>query len=147
MAQMNALLKAGASLQVAAVPRPTVTRPDDVIIQVALAGVCRTDVYVARGLLPCSDPLILGHELAGHVVATGTAAAHLAPGTAVTVAPLWACGRCGGCAQHRACLAPRMLGVHHHGAFAEFLRAPAAAVYRVPAGLSLRLAAYAEPLA
>ncbi len=147
MAQMKALRKEGASVLLASVPRPTVEAPDDVIIQVAAAGVCRTDIYVAEGRLPCRDPLILGHELSGLVTQAGSAAGELRPGDLVTVAPLWACRSCGGCAQGGACERPEMLGVQRHGAFAEFLKAPAAAVYRVPAGLSARAAAYAEPVA
>ena len=80
MAQMKALRKEGASVLLASVPRPTVEAPDDVIIQVAAAGVCRTDIYVAEGRLPCRDPLILGHELSGLVTQAGSAAGELRPG-------------------------------------------------------------------
>lgn len=145
---MKALLKEGASLQVASVPRPVVMAPDDVILQVALAGVCRTDVYVASGRLPCRDPLILGHEVAGTVVEVGPAVAALRPGDLASVSPLLPCRRCPACLQGVApCHAPQLLGVHEHGAFAELLRVPAAVVHRAPPSLSAREVAYTEPLA
>lgn len=143
---MKALVKEGVNVAVAQVPRP---RPaaDEVLIQVALAGVCRTDVYVAEGLIPCRDPLILGHELAGVVTETGSRGTGLQEGDLVTVAPLLRCGGCGACAAGRDCTAPRMLGVHHDGAFAEYVCVPAANVHRAPAGLPLPAVAYTEPVA
>jgi L-iditol 2-dehydrogenase len=46
--------------------------PLDVLVRVRAAGICRTDLQVARGELGAVDPIVLGHELSGEVVATGT---------------------------------------------------------------------------
>ncbi|NGZ29474.1 MAG: alcohol dehydrogenase catalytic domain-containing protein, partial [Magnetococcales bacterium] len=46
-------------------PRP-VAGKDEVVIQVLLAGICRTDMEIAQGYLPFTG--ILGHEFVGHVV-------------------------------------------------------------------------------
>src|SRR5512144_1428522 len=52
-----------------AVPEPA---PDNVLIKVQACGVCRTDLHVFDGELPHPKlPLILGHEIVGHVEALG----------------------------------------------------------------------------
>jgi threonine dehydrogenase-like Zn-dependent dehydrogenase len=63
------------------------------------------------------------------------------------IRPTLACGRCARCAGVGACVEPVLLGVHEHGAFAEFVRVPAAAVHRIPDRLPFRYAAYVEPVA
>jgi len=103
--------------------------------RVLLAGICRTDLYAARGEIAVDEGRVLGHELVGEV-----------EGDRVTVSPLVPCGACGGCARGR-CGAPRMIGVAIDGAFAEHVVVPAAAVHRVPRELPLRRAAYVEPIA
>jgi threonine dehydrogenase-like Zn-dependent dehydrogenase len=144
---MLALLKEGGSLRLTRVPAPSPTAPDDVLLRVVYAGVCRTDLLVADGRIPSRDPLVLGHELSGIVEAVGSGAADLAKGDRVTVAPLLACRRCARCERGLSCGAPEMLGVARHGAFAERLVVPRAAVHRVPDSLPLRAAAYVEPVA
>lgn len=62
--RMRAVVKSGTSVTVSHVPLP-VPAPQEVLIGIEVAGVCRTDIYAARGLLACADPLILGHEFAG----------------------------------------------------------------------------------
>lgn len=153
---MRALLKEGGSVRLARVPEPVIAAGDDVLVRVAFAGVCRTDLLVAEGRLPSRDPIVLGHELSGVVAAAGPSARGIAAGDRVTVAPLLACGRCRGClvsqanegaGRGAACSAPEMLGVLRHGAFADMLVVPAASVHRIPAGLPMRTAAYVEPVA
>ena len=51
-------------------PTP-VPGPGEVLIRVVAAGVCRTDLYAARGRLPVRDQVILGHEFSGVVDAVG----------------------------------------------------------------------------
>jgi len=66
----------------------------------------------------------------------------------VTVHPLVGCGACADCQQRRPehCPKAAFIGVDRHGAFAEYLCAPARATWRLP-GLGWQEAAYAEPLA
>jgi threonine dehydrogenase-like Zn-dependent dehydrogenase len=115
-------------------------------LRVLLAGICRTDVHAAEGLLPTAESRILGHEMAGEVEEADTGSG-FEPGDQVTVAPLLPCGSCAGCATGSRCTEPRMLGVDVDGVFAEQVVVPAAAVHRVPRALSLRRAAYVEPVA
>ena len=146
---MRALIKEGRSLAVRGVPRPKITASDEVVIRVAAAGVCRTDVYVAEGRIPSREPIILGHELSGVVEAIGERVDHVQSGDRVTVRPMLACGACRECRDKRSdrCAEPRMLGVEVHGAFAEALKVPAAAVYRLPPSVSDTSGAYVEPIA
>ena len=120
---------------------------DEVVVDVAFAGVCRSDLAAADGAIAVAPGHILGHELAGRVRAIGGGVRGLAAGDPVTVIPFWPCGACAACAAGGRCAAPRWLGVDEDGAFAERVRAPAAAVVRLPPGLGLRRGAYVEPVA
>ncbi len=149
MNTMKALVKEGRSVGVHRVPRPELTRDDEVIIRVVKAGICRTDLYVAEGRMKCIDPLILGHEFSGVVSEAGDAAGDLSPGHRVTVMPVIPCGECDCCRAGRpsSCQAPTMLGIDHHGAFAEYVKCPAAMTYRLPETVSFKVGAYTEPIA
>jgi L-iditol 2-dehydrogenase len=120
-----------------------------VLVRVVVAGICRTDLHVAAGRLPAADPVVLGHEFAGVVEAVGPGVRGVAPRDRVAVMPVLPCGLCAACEAHDelVCLEPSMLGVDRDGAFAEFITVPAHCVYQVPAALSWRAAAYAEPVA
>ncbi len=144
---MHALVKQAGEVSLRTVPPLAPVASDDVVIDVAVAGICRTDLYVADGLLPSADPVVLGHELAGTVTQVGAAAAPLRPGDRVTVVPSVPCGACVECTRGERCASPALLGVDRDGAFAGALRVPARAVLLVPPALPFRLAAYTEPLA
>jgi threonine dehydrogenase-like Zn-dependent dehydrogenase len=71
------------------VPEPEVG-PNDVVLAVGACGICGSDVgYVRLGGVagPVEEPMPLGHELAGTVVAVGDAVAGVAPGTRVALNP------------------------------------------------------------
>lgn len=145
--QMTALLKSG-GVQVMASPKPVLQRDDDVIIRVALSGICRTDVFAAEGRIQTPEPIVLGHEFSGFIDSAGDTAVFKTD-ERVTVMPIMPCGACEWCSQARADLCQRttMLGIDRDGSFGEFIRVPASAVYRMPAGMSFRAGAYAEPVA
>lgn len=145
---MKAVVLRGHTAALEDVAAPRCEQPDDVVIGVAVAGVCRTDCYVATGMMPARTPLVLGHELAGVVREAGPGSG-FQPGERVACMPLLACGRCAPCQAGRPHACPRghMLGLDRDGGFAELVRVPASALVRVPAGLSMRHAAFAEPVA
>ncbi len=143
---MRALLKRETGVRLEQIPVPAFTRPDDVRIRVAFAGICRTDLYVADGRRRARSDIVLGHELAG-LVDEAARGVDLAPGTPVTVVPELACRACRRCGRGEECSRPRMLGLDHDGAFADHVLVPAEAVIRLPPGLSLARAAYVEPVA
>jgi L-iditol 2-dehydrogenase len=145
---MKALRKVGPRLEVCCLPVPS-PAPGDVLVRVAVAGLCRTDVYVARGTLPAADPVVLGHEFSGTVAALGAGVTRLHAGQRVAVLPLLPCQRCALCAEGDTINCPErlMLGIDRDGAFAQYVTVPAALVYPVPECLSFHQAAYAEPVA
>lgn len=126
-------------------PPPRVD-PNDVRVRVDVAGLCRTDVYVAQGRIAVREPLILGHEFTGIVVEEDGQGA-FGSGERVTAIPLMACGTCAPCARGRACADPRFLGVDLDGAFADEIVIPARYLRKVPPALEPRQAAYTEPVA
>jgi propanol-preferring alcohol dehydrogenase len=125
------------------VPRPS-PEADEVLIQVEACGVCHSDVHVADGDWPqftgiTKRPLILGHEIAGHVVEKGSAVRELQIGDRVGVPWIyWTCGECEFCRQgdENLCVKQKITGVTVDGGFAEFIKAPASHAVKLPGGLS-----------
>ena len=77
--------------------------PGEVLVQVAAAGACHSDLHLfhdfAPGLLPYDLPFTLGHENAGVVEALGAGVRGLEVGQPVAVYGPWGCGHCLACVQ------------------------------------------------
>ncbi|MFI5529587.1 NAD(P)-dependent alcohol dehydrogenase [Kitasatospora sp. NPDC051853] len=71
-------------------------RPDEVLVEVAAAGICHTDLSVRAGHTPGPLPAVLGHEGVGTVRRTGRAVTGLRPGQQV-VLTFASCGLCPDC--------------------------------------------------
>ncbi len=142
---MRALIRRDGGVHIDDVAIPGCTRSDDVRVRVDVAGLCRTDIYVAQGKLPVREPLILGHEFMGTVMEGG--ADGFSVGDQVTAIPLLACGECRACAASRPCTQARFLGIDLDGAFADHIVVPAQYLRRIPKGTEPRHAAYTEPVA
>lgn len=103
------------------VPRPS---PEQVLIQVHACGVCRTDLHVADGDLAGPKlPLILGHEIVGHVVHTGEHVTRFKAGDRVGVPWLgYTDGVCRYCRrdQENLCDHPLFTGYTLDGGYAEY---------------------------
>jgi propanol-preferring alcohol dehydrogenase len=123
-------------------PRPG---PKDVLIDVAAAGVCGTELHFLDGLLtPARTPITLGHEVAGVVAEVGEAVEDVAVGDRVAVHYLHACGACRWCrtGDDHLCDVPLgFLAFVTDGGFAEQVVVPASATVAVPDGLDLPAAA------
>lgn len=78
--------------------------PGEVLVEIAAAGLCHSDLSVIDGSRPRALPVVLGHEAAGVVRETGPGVADLAPGDHVVFAFVPACGRCAPCASGRPAL-------------------------------------------
>lgn len=116
----------------------------EVLIRVDAVGICGSDMHAYHGRDPRRvPPLILGHELAGEILA--------GPGTGrqVTVNPLITCGHCEFCVQGRnnLCANRTMIGMTRAGGFAQYVTTAASSVIDLPAGISSRAAALTEPAA
>jgi S-(hydroxymethyl)glutathione dehydrogenase/alcohol dehydrogenase len=73
-------------------------KADEVLVRVAAAGVCRSDLHLAEGLLGDGRwPMVLGHEGAGIVEAVGKRVTHVAPGDRVVFCIVPSCGTCRAC--------------------------------------------------
>ncbi len=73
-------------------------RAGEVLVRVAAAGVCHSDLHLAEGHLGTQrQPIVLGHEGAGVVEAIGVGVAHVRPGDRVGFCFVPACGACGQC--------------------------------------------------
>lgn len=124
--------------------------PNEVLVSVGAAGICAGDMYFYLGKNPYAVyPQICGHEIAGVVVETGEGVTGLEPGTPVVVEPFLGCGKCYPCrvGKSNCCANLQIIGVHRPGGYAEYLTAPITHIHRVPAGLSLSFASFAEPVA
>jgi 2-desacetyl-2-hydroxyethyl bacteriochlorophyllide A dehydrogenase len=129
------------------VPDP-VPGPRDVIVRSRACGICGTDVHIFDGEFFPTFPLVQGHELAGEVVAVGSAVKDLAPGDKVMVDPTVTCEECHFCMIQRQnhCLSWNAVGVTRDGGFAELVRVPAKNCYKFER-VSFAEAAFTEPLA
>jgi threonine dehydrogenase-like Zn-dependent dehydrogenase len=146
---MRAIVKNGGSVSLGIIENPRVERDDDVVVRVRSAGLCRTDVFVADGVIRTRDPLVIGHEFSGVVEAVGASVSRAKAGDRVAVFPVIACGACRECRTGRGDLCQRtsMLGLESDGAFAELVKIPERAVFPMPDALPFRHGAYAEPVA
>jgi NAD+-dependent secondary alcohol dehydrogenase Adh1 len=123
------------------VPEPRVTGPDDVIVRIGGAGLCRTDLHIMDGWLadfiPADLPLILGHENAGWVHAVGPAVEHAAVGDPVICHPNLTCGVCDACRagdDMRCAAGPSLPGATRAGGMAELFKTSARAIVPLDAG-------------
>jgi len=122
----------------------------DVLVRVAYAGICGTDLSIwAGGLSRVRPPVVLGHECVGLVEAISGGGADCAPGDAVAVEPLLPCGACLACrsGHYHVYRRLRVIGVDVDDGMARVMRAPIERVHRLPSGLPLEVAALTEPLA
>jgi len=124
-------------------PEPSVA-PGEVLVRVHRAGICATDLEIARGYLRFAG--VPGHEFVG-TVTDGPAELR---GQRVVAEINCACGACDCCAQGAPghCRERTVLGiVGRDGAFAERLAVPARNCHLVPPEISDEQAVFVEPLA
>jgi len=132
--------------------------PDEAVVEVAYGGICGSDLHYwqhgAAGVSILREPMLLGHEIVGTVRRASTDGSGPTTGTAVAVHP--ARPHPGDGTQRYPADRPNIspagtyLGsaAHHphtQGGFARYLTIEAHMLRPLPAGLSLRTAALAEP--
>jgi NAD+-dependent secondary alcohol dehydrogenase Adh1 len=124
--------------QVDDVPEPEASGPDDVIVRIGGAGLCRTDLHIIDGwfadVIPAELPVVLGHENAGWVHAVGPAVEHLAVGDPVICHPNLTCGVCYPCRTGddlRCVTGPTLPGLTCPGGMAELFKTSARAIVKL----------------
>ncbi|MEM7534581.1 MAG: alcohol dehydrogenase catalytic domain-containing protein [Chloroflexota bacterium] len=123
---------------------------DEVLIKVAYAGICGSELsgYLGHNALRV-PPLVMGHEFSGEITEVGSAVSNgLAVGQAVTANPLDYTEPCEFCDQGLNQLSPtrKLIGAHRPGAYAEYVTVPAKLVTALPEGMPLRIGALTEPV-
>ena len=104
--------------------------PNKVIVKVAYAGVCGTDLLVMKGLHDANQTgVILGHETSGMVKAVGEAVTSFNIGDHVVVKPNSHCGKCHFCLRGKVNLCAEgglnsTLGIGKNGGWTEFCEVP-----------------------
>src|ERR1700749_4270972 len=108
-------------------PEPDDPGAGELVVRPQAVGICGSEVEGYLGHMGNrTPPLVMGHEFAGTVVATGEGASEFA-GTRVTVNPLSGCGHCRLCeaGMSNLCRERVLIGVHRPGAFADYVLVPA----------------------
>ena len=142
-AAMRALTWDGTSVRVEERDPPRLG-PGMALVQVAVAGICNTDLELVRGYMGFRGTL--GHEFVG-TVSEGPAAW---AGRRVVCEINFSCGTCGWCARGlgRHCPTRRVMGIlDADGAFADVVAVPVANLHAVPDDVPDDVAVFAEPLA
>ena len=130
---------------------------NQVEISIATGGICGTDLHYYKhggfGHIKLKEPMVLGHEVSGHVTKLGSKVTNLSIGQLVSVSPSRPCNKCMFCLEgnQNHCINMKFYGSampfpHIQGAFRERLIAED---YQCVAAddLSPEEAAMAEPLA
>lgn len=130
--------------------------PGEVLVAMAAAGLCHSDLSVIDGTIPFPAPVVLGHEGAGVVEAVGPGVGHVGPGDHVALSTLANCGACADCDRGRPTLCRKAIGrpgrpfsrggepVHQfaaNSAFAERTVVKAVQAVRIPDDVPLTSAA------
>ncbi len=128
------------------VPIP-VPGPDEVLVRVGACGVSFRDVVERNGTYrrDVTWPAILGLEISGEVVETGTGVRDLAPGDHVCTKAFISCGGCRLCRSGRETTCRRRQPVK--GGYAEYVALPQDAFVRTPADLPFEITCSLGPSA
>lgn len=134
---------------------PGIRRDDEVLLKLALVGVCGSDVhYYTTGRIGSQVveyPFIVGHECSATVVQTGPAVDRVRVSDRVAVDPAMVCHHCDQCRQGRenTCRNLRFLGCpgQADGCLCEYIVMPQDCLYPLNDNMTMEQAVLSEPLA
>lgn len=124
------------------VPDPHIDGPNDVIVRIGGAGVCRTDLHVIEGLWRANSdvtlPYIMGHENAGWVEEVGPGVTNFSPGDPVICHPLVTSGHCLACRRGNDMHAEESAfpGINVDGGYAQYLKTGVRSLIKLPKTLA-----------
>ncbi len=150
---MKALVKAKAEpgIWMEDVPVPEFG-PNDVLIKVKNAAICGTDIHILKwdewSQKHVKPGTTVGHEFMGEIAEVGSAVSGFQGGDRVSAEGHITCGHCRNCRAGRRHLCRNTvgIGVHRHGAFADYVAMPAVNVFKVPKNVPDAVAAFFDPL-
>ena len=122
----------------------------EVLLEVDHCGICGSDIHMLLDGWADRPGRVAGHEFTGTIVALGAGVDGWSLGEMVVGGTSPKCGRCRRCLEGKPSQCENGDGPvadSHDGAFARYVLVPAAALLRLPAGVTARQAALAEPLA
>lgn len=134
-------------------PIPKVEKPQDILIKVAYAGICGTDLHIIQGEFPCKEDgtLILGHEISGIVVEVGEMVKTVKKGDRVSVDPNNGCHCCHVCnaGNPHYCKIGGLnntIGIYRNGGWAQYCLVPEEQVHKLPETIAIEQGALCEPM-
>jgi len=108
----------------------------DLLIRISVCGVCHTELDEIEGRTPPSCfPVVLGHQLVGHVEKTGQGVSLFREGDRVGVGWFYSsCGKCDYCLSGNDNLCPefRATGQDANGGYAEYIAVPESSAFHIP---------------
>lgn len=124
---------------------------DVVVIKIAYAGICGTDLHAVKGEYAKTQfPIVLGHELSGVVVDVGCDVKRIKVGERVTCETAYStCNHCIYCKtkDYNLCSSREGIGTSKDGAYAQYLAIPECRVHLLPHNVDYLSGALTEPLA
>jgi (R,R)-butanediol dehydrogenase/meso-butanediol dehydrogenase/diacetyl reductase len=146
-------------LRLTSVPEPQ-PAPGEIKVRVRYNGICGSDLLeyydgpvttrsTPHPLTGVQNPVIMGHELCGEVVALGEGVGDLGLGDLVAVEPVETCGRCLYCGlgQYNHCPSLAIQGYNRAGGLAEYTVVKRRMAHPLPPGVTALQGALIEPLA
>ena len=129
---------------------PTIQKDKDVKIKIDAIGICTSDIHVLNGAMQMPDGNTVGHEFSGTVVETGASVTSVKPGdNVVCELAKGVCMQCRMCKSDHYELCPEKQppGWKSQGIYAEYTVQPEYCIHKLPKGISMEVAAMAEPVA
>lgn len=129
-------------------PDPSTLRPHEILLKVAVSGLCHSDIEYLKGTFKdIMLPVTGSHEGTGVLIAKGSEVTHLNIGDRILAGQTF--GRCGDCEicngpenfRHYCPNRETMMSVHRNGAFQEYLVVDGREAAVIPDGMSFATAA------
>ncbi len=151
--KMNALVKhkAGPGAAIVSMDIPKLG-PHDVLVKVISTAICGTDLHIYSwnkwAVSRMKSPVVMGHEMSGIIVKTGSAVRNWYEGDYVTMECHITCGQCYQCrtGQGHICRDYSILGVDFDGCFAEYVRVPETNLWAIDQQIPPEVACLQDPV-